>query len=222
MTEPKSDPDAKAPWHTGLWEPRIWIVTIVGGVVTTILVTQVIFPGLSAVSRSTLAVIGSISQKTVDAAYVAAVTHPEYIFFKLAFSMVAATITSFTAIITFITVFRNLIMRIILSNDDESEEFPTYIKLISRITDILLWITAPLMVSLLFVVLTLTSLSFEIAQTFERRMLILSPYISDQQSKILSGEWGGISSKSDFDRLMRQTDTIASSHNVVLPKRADS
>ena len=111
MTEPKSGSDPKVPWHTGLWEPRIWIVTIVGGLVTTILVTQVIFPRLSAVSRSVLAVIGSISQKTVDAAYVSAISHPEYIFFRITFSMIVATIVTFSAIMIFITIFGNRIIK---------------------------------------------------------------------------------------------------------------
>ena len=63
-----------------------------------------------------------------------------------------------------------------------------------------------------------SGLAFE---TYERRTMVLTPVYSVEEQKILIAEWGRVTSKADFEKIMSRMETLAKKYNVVLPSRSD-
>lgn len=59
---------------------------------------------------------------------------------------------------------------------------------------------------------------YQIVTSFNQHMKILSPYLSEEQEEILISEYSCMSSEKDYDALYSKLDTVASKHNITLPK----
>jgi uncharacterized membrane protein (DUF106 family) len=81
-------------------------------------------------------------------------------------------------------------------------------------------------ISLLFVIITFLLLLFTIAyyisiktkSTFEQRINIISPYISDQQRKIIISHYSLMHNERDFKNVMQEIDSFANKNKIKLPE----
>lgn len=56
------------------------------------------------------------------------------------------------------------------------------------------------------------------SSTFNQRMAIVAPLITDQQSKELRAKWALMKSRRDYDAIQEQLAAIARDHQVVMPE----
>jgi predicted nucleic acid-binding protein len=59
------------------------------------------------------------------------------------------------------------------------------------------------------------------SETYERRMMALTPAFSEQERKALIGAWGYVMSKADYDALMAQMEELGVKYHITLPARRD-
>jgi hypothetical protein len=57
--------------------------------------------------------------------------------------------------------------------------------------------------------------------TFQRRLMALTPVISDTERKQLLGQWAMINSKASYQNVNKQMEQLANKYNAPLPKRAE-
>jgi hypothetical protein len=57
--------------------------------------------------------------------------------------------------------------------------------------------------------------------TFQRRLMALTPVISDAERKQLLGQWAMINSKASYQNINKQIEELATKYNAPLPKRAE-
>ena len=60
-----------------------------------------------------------------------------------------------------------------------------------------------------------------VAETEDRRMMVLSAVISDEDRAQLVSDWGRVEGKADFDALMLKMERMAALHHTLLPRRLD-
>jgi hypothetical protein len=196
------------PWHRGYLEPRIWTITVVGGLIVILLYN--FLTGVSSyILRATIVTLGYFSQTIVDTAYGMAVVDPTLSFFAAIFGSGIMITTIFT-----ITRALGTIISGRYSPRKESEHNIETTSINSRIVGSVLCLV------LLCVALTAISIPMLAARAkdvTERRIMILTPYISDHDRQTLVGEWGAVRNEHDFKQLMLVMDATAKSHHISLP-----
>jgi len=63
-----------------------------------------------------------------------------------------------------------------------------------------------------------TMFQLRITSSFTQHLVLLAPYISDQEAKLLRSRWTQMKSEQDFDALYRDLNKIAKTNGVVLPE----
>jgi F0F1-type ATP synthase assembly protein I len=63
-----------------------------------------------------------------------------------------------------------------------------------------------------------TMFQLRITTSFTQHIVLLAPYISDQEAKLLRSRWTRMKSEQDFDALYRDLNKIAKTNGVVLPE----
>lgn len=63
-----------------------------------------------------------------------------------------------------------------------------------------------------------TMFQLRITTSFTQHLVLLAPYISDQEAKLLRSRWTQMKSEQDFDALYRDLNKIARTNGVVLPE----
>lgn len=61
--------------------------------------------------------------------------------------------------------------------------------------------------------------SMQAETTFDVRLRILSPYLSEQTEEEIVSRWSTIRGRSDYENLMSEMDTHAKTHQIKLPNR---
>ncbi|EKF9197624.1 hypothetical protein O1B20_003579 [Vibrio cholerae] len=59
---------------------------------------------------------------------------------------------------------------------------------------------------------------FQMNASFSQRVAILSPYISEQDVKVLKSEWAQMQSREDYEAINEKILSVAKSNNIVLPR----
>ncbi|MEH0086349.1 hypothetical protein V6233_22960 [Vibrio antiquarius] len=59
---------------------------------------------------------------------------------------------------------------------------------------------------------------FQMNASFSQRVTILSPYISEQDVKVLKSEWAQMQSREDYEAINEKILSVAESNNIVLPR----
>ena len=54
--------------------------------------------------------------------------------------------------------------------------------------------------------------------SFQQRLTVLAPKISEQEHKELSASWANMQNRSDYELIVMQMDTLAQQNNIVLPE----
>jgi hypothetical protein len=78
-------------------------------------------------------------------------------------------------------------------------------------------VTAVVTYALAFVMFSISSGTTEIVASFNQRLAILAPAISDIEYKALKARWASMKSKADYDGLVSEMDNRATVLNVKLP-----
>ncbi|HEV3341596.1 MAG TPA: hypothetical protein VG125_14615, partial [Pirellulales bacterium] len=60
-------------------------------------------------------------------------------------------------------------------------------------------------------------LELQFRTTFEQRLTVLSPELSDKEIKRFRASWASMKGRSDYDAIMTELDTTANTKNVALP-----
>jgi hypothetical protein len=60
--------------------------------------------------------------------------------------------------------------------------------------------------------------SLQATATFDRRLMALTPLISDQERKNLLGQWALMKGRKDYDKLNDQFEELAKKYHAELPK----
>jgi hypothetical protein len=84
-----------------------------------------------------------------------------------------------------------------------------------------LWLIAIFLAIISFLLLGITVDSYirlKTTSTFNQRLAIISPHISDQQRKQFIARFASMERKVDFEVIMRIMDAVAAKNNVKLPK----
>jgi hypothetical protein len=63
--------------------------------------------------------------------------------------------------------------------------------------------------------------SVEAKASYDRRMMVFTPFFSQEERKALIGDWGNIRSRSDYDALMMKMESLAKKYSISLPPRLD-
>jgi hypothetical protein len=63
-----------------------------------------------------------------------------------------------------------------------------------------------------------TMFQLRITTSFTQHIVLLAPYISDQESKLLRSRWTQMKSEQDFEALYRDLNKIAKKNGVILPE----
>jgi len=63
-----------------------------------------------------------------------------------------------------------------------------------------------------------TMFQLRITTSFTQHLVVLAPYISDQEEKLLRSRWTQMKSKKDFEGLYRDLNKIAKTNGLVLPE----
>jgi hypothetical protein len=190
-----------------------WFVAIVVGAI--FMVLNVAVPrAFSFIANKVVDAIGIVNHRAVDAAYNRAVARPEL---------------DYDIIILFLLLFILLIVTVILMEQPTWKsipdfDYPWYEALERRFRQFgaFIYVFGALFIAISalgYGSLLLTTVNA--ARTEERRVMILTPYITDQERKELIGRWGRVETKADFDGLMNVMDGIAANHHITLPKRLD-
>lgn len=104
---------------------------------------------------------------------------------------------------------------------------PTALELwIKKISEISTWktICSIVLVSLLFVFPAFKSITADtfaalIIREFEHRIVIISPYASDQEIKLIRSQFARINGRADYKEIMKRVEKIAAEHDLKLPSR---
>jgi predicted PurR-regulated permease PerM len=71
-----------------------------------------------------------------------------------------------------------------------------------------------------FIIIAGPAVSIRANATFQRRLMALTPVISDEERKELLGKWAMVSSKVDFENINTQIEELAKKYQTKLPRRA--
>jgi len=63
-----------------------------------------------------------------------------------------------------------------------------------------------------------TIFQLRITTSFTQHIVVIAPYISDQEAKLLRSRWTQMKSEQDFDALYRDLNKIAKTNGVILPE----
>jgi hypothetical protein len=75
-------------------------------------------------------------------------------------------------------------------------------------------------IAIILIILTTYSMTFQIRITtsFSQHVVLLAPYISDQEAKLLRSRWVQMKSEQDFDAIYKDLNKIAKINGVTLPE----
>jgi hypothetical protein len=58
----------------------------------------------------------------------------------------------------------------------------------------------------------------QLTTTFEQRVSILAPYLSEQQEEVLYASWAMMTTRSDYEAIIGETQILADQYNIELPR----
>jgi hypothetical protein len=216
-------------WRAEMFNGPRWAFTICAGVVLAIVTT--IAPQIwGAISRVSIDFVSSFSQKTIDISYRSAVSHPEY-------KIIYVTLIIIVVMVFFWVLSANLIGSILggyipkvldsvkKRNDniwiERLENFFYHNGALKNWIHISIFLNYTILIIMYSVLLAVMNLSLVASEIQTRRMYILSMYTTASEKDALMSEWGRVSTKADFDKLMKHMDIIAARNHILLPKRSD-
>ena len=96
-------------------------------------------------------------------------------------------------------------------------------RVLRRILDLLssrTLLTATFVIMVLSSYLTLTSIYYDLQlnTSFTQRLTVLAPRISDQEYKEFMASWASMTSRKDYEAIMKRMEDVAATHAVMLPK----
>jgi hypothetical protein len=80
---------------------------------------------------------------------------------------------------------------------------------------------AVIMIIPLAILIAGPSVSIRANATFQRRLMALTPVISDQERKELLGTWAMINSKAEYENINTQMEDLAKKYHAILPRRSE-
>lgn len=69
-----------------------------------------------------------------------------------------------------------------------------------------------------FLLLSKFFVGLQLNTSFNQRLTVLSPDITDQKFKVFRAQWASMHGRVDFENLNREMDVIAMQKNITLPK----
>jgi MFS family permease len=180
-----------------------WPRAIIAGILASLIVIYFLDPILSFLGRLTLYVAGALFATYLDRLYAeVAISEPNFGFFFLA----GAAGTSLGCAIGFI------LGASVLKKRVTSIASPP-VKYVWLIAIILVVISVPLLA------VTVDSyIRLKTTSTFNQRLAVIAPQISDQQRKEFLARFASMESKADFEAVMHTMDEVAVKNKVKLPK----
>jgi hypothetical protein len=175
---------------------------IIGSILASLIVIYFLDPILSFLGRLTLRVAGDLFTAYLDRLY-AEVAVSELNFGFLFFAWIAS-------------IFLGCTIGFILSKSGifKKRKSSTPPARLSRFIAIVLCI-----ISVLLLALTVDSyIRLKTASTFNQRLTVITPLISDQERKEFLAGFASMESKGDFEAVMRSMDKVAEKNNIKLPK----
>jgi len=70
----------------------------------------------------------------------------------------------------------------------------------------------------ILLLMTLAYSNLQLNTSFQQRLTILAPKISDQEYKELAASWASMQSRDDYLKINSQMENIAKNNNIILPK----
>lgn len=199
--EPKKSP--KGRWLSSLRDPTTWIVAAIAAIVVAIFLEYLVKPGFVYFANISLNVMSHISLSWTNAIYhdaVGDVTAVENFEFWMIF-------TSALVITGMVIAFRWFSRRIPTSLNRATDAYHSALLLGSLMLMALMMLSA----------LVSGYQMINIKNTYERRILVLSSAVSEQDRRSLEAQWGNVETRNDFDTLMKRMRVMAMAHNLRLP-----
>ena len=215
MTSDQGSPAPKPPWHRGWLDPRVWVI----GIATSILAVVILnfLPNVVLYCFSIVVSIGgNISDSFVDRIYERSVGDPLLRFFVVIVDSILLVVPS----LVFANAF-NYVVETVRSSDGSKKVSVQKAKLSGFPLVGVLAIFAVLLFACTIALASVPTLTLAITTTETRRLMVLDPYITDQEHKELVGQWGRVETKADFDKLMKAMEKLAADHHTTLPRRSD-
>jgi hypothetical protein len=180
---------------------RTFWVSVVGSIVASFLFALFFQPIVTAISNVTVSTIGVFYTGYVDRLYYDAVQNPA----DQLIYMVFAIIGGLPLVILIATA---------LTASMRRTEGQTR-RRIARMLNIVL----PFMMIALLILVAGPEVSVKPNATFQRRLLALTPVITEDERKIVLGEWAMVDSKEGYLRINTRLEELATKYHTTLPRK---
>jgi len=174
---------------------------VVGSIVASFLFALFFQPIVTAISNVTVSTIGVFYTGYVDRLYYNAVQNPADQLIYMVFSV----ITGLPMVIFVALVLTGLLRRVA----DQTQ------RRISRMLTIIL----PFMLTPLLIIVAGPEVSLNANATFQRRLLALTPVITEDERKELLGEWAMVNSKANYLQINTRLEELANKYHTTLPHK---
>jgi ABC-type multidrug transport system permease subunit len=186
---------------------KFWIASIISNLVVAILFAIFFQNIATSISQFIANLIGSFYRGYIDGLYDQAAQSPTDFLLYFLFTIVVLMPAMVTAMIAITSVISSKLL--------SSVE----IKRISRQGTyiIALYLAAPLSFAILLLFISGPLVSITANAKFQRRLMALSPAISQQEKNEILGKWAMMKSQADYEKIMDDIKSIAENHGLKLP-----
>jgi hypothetical protein len=189
----------------------IWAISIIGGVIASAIFALFLQPILSVISNITVKIVGTFYQGYLDSLYEQATMKPaEQITFLIFLFLFIGWISLISGIPVAEMVARRYITR------GKREEVELRLSML-RTRLMYLSIAAVLVAISGLVAMSGSYISIQASAAFDRRLMALSPVISESERNGLLREWAMMHSKAEYDAIKARIIALAQKYNTTLP-----
>jgi hypothetical protein len=175
-------------------------IGIISGIISSLIVIIFIHPILSLVWNAFIAVAGSVHQGYVDKIYRNAALPERNL---IGFVTILFLLFSVLLIVTFeVSDIRNV---------------SHGMHVVNRVFNTAVFVTAPFMLLVSVVMLSLAMGVTEISASFSQRLTVLAPAIDDHEYKMFRARWASMKGLNDYNSLVSAMDARAKELGITLP-----